>query len=131
MRIVQDLNNNGSFIDEPESSYIDNAYFLGGTSYVFKNVLLQDGIRFTLARTNTFEDESKLSLTPNGDGINDSYPINSAKPIKIFDSSGNLIRRLQGPCTWDGTNQEGIVVNTGYYIIQIGEDSFTGITVIH
>jgi gliding motility-associated-like protein len=131
MRIVQDLNNNGSFIDEPESSYIDNAYFLGGTSYLFKNVLLQDGIRFILARINTFEEESKLSLTPNGDGVNDVYTITNAKPIKIFDSSGNLVKQLQGPCTWDGTNQEGTVVNTGYYIIQAGDDSYTGITVIH
>jgi hypothetical protein len=131
LRIVQDLNNNGSFSDETESSFIAEAYYLGGTSYVFKNVQLQDGIRFTLARTNTFEEESKLSLTPNGDGINDVYTITSKKPVKIFDSSGNLVSQMQGPCTWDGSNQEGLIVNTGYYIIQIGDESYTGITVIH
>jgi len=131
LRIVQDLNNNGLFSDETEASFIAEAYYLGGTSYVFKNVLLQDGIRFTLARTNTFEEESTLSLTPNGDGLNDVYTITSKKPIKIFDSSGNLVSQMQGPCTWDGSNQEGVIVNTGYYIIQIGDESYTGITVIH
>jgi flagellar hook assembly protein FlgD len=38
---------------------------------------------------------------------------------------------MQGPCSWDGTNQNGVIVNTGYYIIQIGDDNYTGITVIH
>jgi gliding motility-associated-like protein len=93
--------------------------------------LLQDGIRFTLARTNTFEEESKLSLTPNGDGLNDVYTIHSKKSVKIFDSSGNLVSQMEGPCIWDGSNQEGIIVNTSYYIRQIGDESYTGITVIH
>ncbi len=131
LRIIQDINNNGSFSDEPETSFISGALFLGGTSYIFKNVSLQNGIRITLARTNTFEEESKLSLTPNGDGLNDVYVITNPSSIKIFDSSGNLVNQMQGPCIWDGTNQNGIVVNTGYYIIQIGDDNYTGITVIH
>ncbi len=56
-------------------------------------------------------------LTPNGDGVADTFFIEEKGQILIYDYSRNLIRTLYGPTTWDGTNDRGETVEVGYYII--------------
>jgi hypothetical protein len=71
-------------------------------------------------------------FTPNGDGADDftrfTYQQNTAgriTTVRIFNSTGRLVRLLannllmgtHGYIEWDGTDDRGAVVETGYYLI--------------
>lgn len=79
------------------------------------------------------------AFTPNGDGTDDfatiRYSLNSAgrvASIRIFDTQGRLVRNLVrnqtigtgGEIRWEGTNDRGETLPTGYYLVLI--DSFDG-----
>lgn len=56
-------------------------------------------------------------LTPNGDGVADTYFIEKNGSVKIYDLKRTLIKTLQTPASWDGTNQAGTLMDAGYYIL--------------
>lgn len=56
-------------------------------------------------------------LTPNGDGVADSFFIEQTGSIKIYDMQRNVIKTLTGPTNWDASNDNGGTVDAGYYII--------------
>ncbi|MFB9294063.1 lamin tail domain-containing protein [Persicitalea jodogahamensis] len=77
------------------------------------------------------------AITPNGDGIDDfasiRYSLNGpgrVASVRIFDLQGRLVRNLvrnqtigtDGSLRWEGQNDRGEIVRTGYYLIMI--DSF-------
>jgi internalin A len=61
-------------------------------------------------------------ITPNGDGVSDSYFIEKHGKVKIYDLHRNLVNSLDGPSVWDATDQKGALLDTGYYILIIDED---------
>jgi len=69
-------------------------------------------------------------LTPNGDGIADSYYIEDNGTAKIYDLRRKLIKTLSTPAIWDGTDQSGTLVDAGFYIIIFNEKKSTNVTVI-
>lgn len=56
-------------------------------------------------------------LTPNGDGVGDTFFIEEEGQVLIYNYNRELIRTLTGPTTWDGTDDNGDTVDVGYYII--------------
>lgn len=56
-------------------------------------------------------------LTPNGDGVADTFFIDEEGLILIYDYNRKLIKTLTGPTVWDGTDEQGDLVEVGYYII--------------
>jgi hypothetical protein len=59
-------------------------------------------------------------ITPNGDGINDRAIFGSGiDEVKIFDVRGRRVRTIPGPSpVWDGTDDNGRIVQNGVYIYQ-------------
>jgi len=69
-------------------------------------------------------------LTPNGDGVADSYFIDKKGIVKIYDQKRSLIKTLETPASWDGTNQAGTLMDAGYYILIPDGDNPIYITII-
>jgi gliding motility-associated-like protein len=77
-------------------------------------------------------------VTPNGDGINDYAEFSALEPpytVNIFNIRGRNIKSLDEDVSnpvWDGTDDDGDVVESGVYIYQIEKDGdiVTGIVTI-
>lgn len=70
------------------------------------------------------------TITPNGDGVEDDFFIQTAGMAKVFNKSGQLIREILAPGSWDGTDTQGRLVPMGYYVIMIDGKEKIGIVVI-
>jgi gliding motility-associated-like protein len=77
-----------------------------------------------------FKPKKKI-ITPNRDGNNDIIDFNGfnlllangyknivGKPVKIYGVNGKLIKELDSCSVWDGTDNNGSVVESGVYIYQ-------------
>ena len=69
-------------------------------------------------------------FTPNGDDIDDSYFIPYEGTIKIFDINGSLIRQMNTPAYWDGTDDAGNALPMGTYVIITDKQKIVNITII-
>ncbi|MFL5729659.1 MAG: leucine-rich repeat domain-containing protein [Cytophagaceae bacterium] len=69
-------------------------------------------------------------MSPDGDGVMDSYFIQDAGKVCIFDSGKNLIRELNTPAVWDGTKTDGSLADTGYYAIVVNGKKIIHLTII-
>ncbi|MFN6945024.1 MAG: leucine-rich repeat domain-containing protein [Cytophagaceae bacterium] len=69
-------------------------------------------------------------ITPDGDGIADTYFIEETGTVAIYDVNRRLIRSLTAPAIWDATDQNGRLVDAGYYILIINNDTAINVTVI-
>ncbi len=69
-------------------------------------------------------------ITPNGDGIDDTYFIEHSGKAKIFTKQGKLIKEIATPGYWDGTDTSGRIVGLGYYIILVNEKQKLGVIVL-
>ena len=84
---------------------------------------------------------SSTKITPDNDGNEDFLIIDlklngngNVVAIMLYDETGNFIRKLtdnllagnQATVTWDGTREDGSLVNTGIYIIYISVFDDTG-----
>jgi Leucine-rich repeat (LRR) protein len=56
-------------------------------------------------------------ITPNGDGITDTYFIEKKGKVSVYDLHRALVNTLQGPIIWDGTDRNGILLDAGLYIL--------------
>lgn len=56
-------------------------------------------------------------ITPNGDGIADTYFIENSGTVKVYDLRRRLVKTMEAPVVWDGTDQSGALLNAGYYIL--------------
>ncbi len=64
-------------------------------------------------------------FTPNGDGVNDTWSINTSKNIKvvIFDRFGKLIKQLKTGDNWDGNiNSQLLLANDYWFVIYYDEN---------
>lgn len=70
----------------------------------------------------TENENESVNIYPNP--FNDILNINSVKDLKIFDLHGNLVKSIpSGINTWDGTNESGIEVESGVYILRIYDNN--------
>lgn len=69
-------------------------------------------------------------LTPNGDGVADTYYIEKSGKVKIYSVNRKLVTTLEAPVVWDGTDQNGALVDAGYYVMVIENESPVYITLI-
>ena len=56
-------------------------------------------------------------LTPNGDGITDTYFIDKTGKVSVFNLNRELVNTLQTPAMWDGTDRNGALLDAGFYIL--------------
>ena len=56
-------------------------------------------------------------LTPNGDGIMDTYFIELTGKVSVYDLKRTLVNTLQAPTIWDGTDRNGVLLDAGFYIL--------------
>ncbi len=67
---------------------------------------------------------------PNGDGIADTYYIEENGYAKIYNKSGELVKELSTPGSWDGTNKKGQDAPTGLYVIVVNETVNIKVTIL-
>ena len=56
-------------------------------------------------------------ITPNGDGIADTYFIEKKGKVSVYDLQRTLVNTLQAPIVWDGTDRNGSLLDAGFYIL--------------
>lgn len=57
-------------------------------------------------------------FSPNGDGIADDFFIQGSGNTQIRNKTGQLIKEIQAPGFWDGTDKNGVPVEIGLYVIE-------------
>ncbi|WMJ72004.1 gliding motility-associated C-terminal domain-containing protein [Cytophagaceae bacterium ABcell3] len=70
------------------------------------------------------------AFSPNGDGISDTYYISTPGIAKIYNKQGVLVKELQTPTEWDGTDNMGSIVRSGLYAIIINGNTVSHVSVI-
>jgi len=63
-------------------------------------------------------------ITPNNDNQSESIYVPYQGLVKIYNRYGQLIKMLDAPTEWDGTNQNGNLVAMGMYVLVSGSKSF-------
>lgn len=58
------------------------------------------------------------------------FMITEAGTAKIFDKNGVLVKQLQAPAEWDGTDAQGNIVPAGVYFLYVNEKERITITVL-
>jgi internalin A len=58
-------------------------------------------------------------LTPNGDGITDTYFIEKTGKVSVYGINRELVNTLQAPIMWDGTDRNGALLDAGFYILMM------------
>ncbi|WP_083921299.1 glycoprotein [Cytophaga aurantiaca] len=56
-------------------------------------------------------------LTPNGDGIADTYYIENKGKVTVYNLQRVVVNTLQAPIVWDGTDRNGALLDAGFYIL--------------
>jgi Leucine-rich repeat (LRR) protein len=56
-------------------------------------------------------------ITPNGDGVMDSYYIERNAKFSVYNIRRELVNSLQGPIIWDGTDRNGVLLDAGLYVL--------------
>lgn len=57
-------------------------------------------------------------FSPNGDGIADDFFIQGSGITQIKNKTGQLVKEIQAPGFWDGTDKNGAPVEIGLYVIE-------------
>ena len=70
-------------------------------------------------KVNVCTDKCIKEITPDGDGINDTYYISDSGIARIYDRNGALIKQLSLPSSWDGTTADHALGTSGIYLIDI------------
>ncbi|MGN6645546.1 MAG: glycoprotein [Cytophaga sp.] len=69
-------------------------------------------------------------LTPNGDGITDTYYIEKTGKVSVYDLKRDLVNTLQAPIVWDGTDRNGKLLDAGLYILLMEGQAAVYLTII-
>jgi internalin A len=69
-------------------------------------------------------------FSPNGDGVADTYYIDTPGKARIYNKSGQLVHELITPAYWDGLDKTGNEVAAGYYVIIINEKTSTNVSLM-
>lgn len=99
-----------------------------------KNEILQelviDVAPFTIIISEAFEESESTAFTPNGDGDNDLFFIDTEGVIQIHTEKGKLVKELQGPVYWDGTDHNNSPLPFGFYLVSSNGDLYQGVTIV-
>jgi Leucine-rich repeat (LRR) protein len=69
-------------------------------------------------------------ITPDGDGINDSYFVPDSGAVKVFSKNGNMVTEFSSPGSWDGSDKSGSLVTMGVYLLVLSSGETVSVTVI-
>lgn len=67
---------------------------------------------------------------PNGDGVADTYYIEDSGTAKIYNRAGEVVRQMNTPTHWDGTNAAGKELPSGLYVIEINNSKSERVTLL-
>lgn len=70
-------------------------------------------------------------ISPNGDGINDSYYFEETGVIQIFSKSGILVKELNGPVVWEVVDKTGKLVESGLYLISLPDGKYRSLSILY
>ena len=70
------------------------------------------------------------SFSPNGDGLDDTYYLNYNGQGLIYNSTGELVKTITLPNTWDGTLDDGSLGDTGLYLLFVNDTHQLSITLM-
>lgn len=69
-------------------------------------------------------------FTPNSDGIEDQYFIPYKGKVKIYSSDNKLVKELESPVYWDGSDREGNILPMGNYVMITDQGRPVNITIV-
>ena len=72
----------------------------------------------------------EIAITPNEDGKADVFYFDEIGIGTIYDRYGRVVKEIQFPGYWDGTDKNGKLVTSGYYIIKLDSNKSIPISVI-
>jgi internalin A len=118
--------NNGISRKRIGSLYIES---IEAGKYLFK---ITDSKNCTATDNFTLDkiDNCDLVITPNGDGITDTYFIEKSGKVSVYDLKRNLVNTLQAPIVWDGRDKNGAMLDAGLYMLIMEEDKPLFLTII-
>jgi gliding motility-associated-like protein len=127
---------NGSVVSE-NLKHIDHIFTEPGTYVVRASVVSAEGKKQEITRSITVNEPPFLStipniFTPNGDGLNDIFKLESTKNIDleaiIYDQKGSIVKQWTGiENGWDGKLSSGQDAAEGTYFYIIFATSSTGL----
>lgn len=74
--------------------------------------------------------ECDLVIYPDMETTASTYYLNQNGKAIVYSSAGQKVRELTLPSYWDGKNQQGKIVDSGYYIIIVNEQMNIPISVM-
>ncbi|MCP4521287.1 MAG: hypothetical protein GY827_06300 [Cytophagales bacterium] len=74
--------------------------------------------------------EKSTAFTPNGDGDYDTFFIKETGSAQLISEKGELVKELETPEYWDGTDNNGNSLPLGYYILLVDGEYKYGITIV-
>ncbi|MEY3416022.1 MAG: hypothetical protein RL711_658 [Bacteroidota bacterium] len=69
-------------------------------------------------------------INPNVEGPNKGYYIANVGQAEIFNRQGKRVKTLSVPAVWDGTDQNGNLLDLGYYVIIINGNTKLYVTLL-
>jgi internalin A len=69
-------------------------------------------------------------MTPNGDGITDTYYIEKTGKVTVYNLQRVVVNTLQAPIVWDGTDRNGALLDAGFYILIMDGEKPVYLTII-
>jgi hypothetical protein len=69
-------------------------------------------------------------FTPDGDNIEDTYFIPHEGSVSIYDRGGRLIRTINTPAYWDGTDGQNRALPMGNYLLITDKEKVVNITIV-
>lgn len=98
------------------------------------NLLLDDSQECIYTIENAVTIEKPLGcetlFSPDGDGINDTWYIDGEGVVKISTIEGAVVRSLDLPANWDGTDNSGNSLPIGMYIIVFPEGTVEKVSLV-
>lgn len=130
--LLIDKNKNGSFSDEILGDGIINSSTITSKNQIyFRDVKFNNGDKFTFANLKPIcKTNCDTYFSPDNDGLNDFYFLPKPGKTNIYNRAGKLVKSITTPAYWDGSSDNGEVLNPGIYILISSENTQETITLI-